>query len=247
MLVAALIVTHRGVLYSILNSCQRQPAFTLGIGRCGQRRHLQRIQGNTRVTLGHSQEMVQGILIQRHIQAAQPPRLILHGSQNNGAHLTFGQRIETENPGAGEKRGSNLKGRILGGSPDEGNCAVLNKGQNGILLGLIEAMNLINEKDGLLLVLAAAFLGFLDDAAQVSHPRRDCTDGAEVGIGGIGNNIGQGGLAAARRPPEDNRGQLASFNGPPEHAPLAHELLLADELLKIRWPHPGCQRRLLTP
>ncbi len=148
--------------------------------------------------------MIQGILIQLHIQVTQPSLFILQGSQNNGANLTFGQRVKSENPGAGEKRGSNLKGGVFRGGPDEGNRAILNKGQNGILLGLIEAMNLINKEDGLLLVHSAAFLGFLNDAPQVSHTGRDRADGAEVGIGGIGNNISQGSLAAARRPPEDN-------------------------------------------
>jgi hypothetical protein len=65
-------------------------------------------------------------------------------------------------------------------------------------------MNLIDKEDCLLLVQSAAFSGLLDYAAQVGHTGADGAYRAKVRIGAIGDNTGQSGLAAARRPPEYN-------------------------------------------
>ena len=53
---------------------------------------------------------------------------------------------------AGEERGDNLEGGVFRGGANEGDSAILNKGENRILLSLVEAVNLIYKQDSLLLV-----------------------------------------------------------------------------------------------
>ena len=49
---------------------------------------------------------------------------------------------------AGEQGGDDLEGRIFGGRADEADGAVLDVGQEGVLLGFVEAMDLVDEEDG---------------------------------------------------------------------------------------------------
>ena len=102
-----------------------------------------------------------------------------------------------------ERRGDHLERGVFSGGADEGNGSVLYIGKGGILLRFIEAMDLVDEEDSPLPVHAAAFPGFIDDAPQVGDPGCHCADGAEVRPGNAGDYIGEGGLAASRRTPED--------------------------------------------
>jgi len=42
-------------------------------------------------------------------------------------------------------------------------------GQQGVLLGFVPAVNLVDEQDGLLVVELAALLGLDNDLAQIGH------------------------------------------------------------------------------
>ncbi len=65
-----------------------------------------------------------------------------------------------------------------------------------------------------------------------------------MGIGGVGDDIGQSGLAAAGRPPENHRRDFAAFDGFAQDAPFAQDMLLPDEGVQAGGAHPGSQRRL---
>ena len=65
-------------------------------------------------------------------------------------------------------------------------------------------MNLVYEENGSLSVQLAPLSGFLDYLSQVGDAGTDGRHRAEVGIGGAGDDVSQGGLATARRSPEDD-------------------------------------------
>ena len=48
---------------------------------------------------------------------------------------------------AREQRGVDLEVRVLGGRPDQGHEAVLDRRQQSVLLGLVEAVDLVEEED----------------------------------------------------------------------------------------------------
>ena len=60
----------------------------------------------------------------------------------------FGQRLQRVDAAAGEQRGVEFEGRVLGRGADEADGAALDVGQESVLLRLVEAMNLIDEEDG---------------------------------------------------------------------------------------------------
>ena len=71
------------------------------------------------------------------------------------------------------------KERVLGGGADERYCAVLDVGQDDVLLRLVEAVYFVHEQDGCLPVHPAPVAGLGDDAAQVGHARRYRADRLE--------------------------------------------------------------------
>jgi hypothetical protein len=51
---------------------------------------------------------------------------------------------------AREEGGGDLERGVLRGGADEDNGTVLDEGEDGVLLGLVEAVDLVDEEDGLL-------------------------------------------------------------------------------------------------
>ena len=167
-----------------------------------------------------------------------------HRPPQDDLDLLRRERVQAVDAAAREQRRDDLEGRVLGGGADEGDHAVLDVGQDRVLLRLVEAMDLVDEEDGALAVHPAPLLRLVHDLAQVGHAGGDGGDGREVGAGEAGDDAGQGGLAAARRPPEDHRGHLVGLDALAQHAALAHQVLLAHELVQRARAHAGGQRRL---
>ena len=64
----------------------------------------------------------------------------------------------------------------------------------------------------------------------------------EVGLRVAGDDVGQRGLAGARRAVEDHAGQPVGLEHPPQQLARPDEMLLADELVERARPHPHGQR-----
>ncbi len=90
-----------------------------------------------------------------------------------GDDLLFGERDEGVDAAAGEERGVDLEGGILRGGADQADGAALDVGEEGVLLGLVEAVNLVDEEDG-----AGAEVGGL---FRLDHDLLDLLDAAEHG------------------------------------------------------------------
>ncbi len=124
--------------------------------------------------------------------------------------LLFGERREGVDAAAGEQRGVDLEGGVLGGGADEADGAALDVGKEGVLLGLVEAMDLVDEEDGA----RAEVRGFF----RVDHDLLDLLDAGEDGgeldeggVRGLGDDLGEGGFADAGRAPEDHGGGVVAI------------------------------------
>ncbi len=71
--------------------------------------------------------------------------------------LIFGERLQYVDAGAGEQRPIDFERGILGGGANEANVTFFHVRQEGVLLGFVEAVNLVDEDDGARAVLAGAF------------------------------------------------------------------------------------------
>src|ERR1700679_291606 len=57
--------------------------------------------------------------------------------------IGFGKSLQCVDAAAGEQSGVEFEGGILGGGADEADGTALDVGQEGVLLGLVEAMNFV--------------------------------------------------------------------------------------------------------
>ena len=60
---------------------------------------------------------------------------------------SVGQGVQHKHLAAGQQRAVDLKGGVLRGGADQNDAALFHKGQKGVLLGLVEAVNLVHKDD----------------------------------------------------------------------------------------------------
>src|SRR5262249_24425127 len=136
MLFAALVVEQDPALHGVLDRFGGQ----LSGGRGGGR-GFQRVIALAGVAVG-----INGGLVEQVVGGAQ----VEHGQGAAKKRDDFrnGEPAQGVNTGAREQSRDDLKRRVLGGGADEDNVAALDVGQERVLLSLVEAVNLIDEKDG---------------------------------------------------------------------------------------------------
>ena len=143
-----------------------------------------------------------------------------------------GGRVEAaqdEDLGAGEERGVQLERGVLGGGADEDDGALLHQGKEAVLLGAVEAVDLVDEQQrGPALGMAQA--GGLEDLLEVGDAGEDGADLDEGGVGRGGEEAGDGGLADAGRAPEDGRAERAGGEHVAERGARAEQVVLADHV-----------------
>ncbi len=113
-------------------------------------------------------------------------------------------------------------------------------GQQRVLLGPVEAVDLVQEEHGSPLV--DPLTGCGKHLSNVFDPRRGCREGLEDGIGVNGDQPGQGGLPGSRRTPQQHRDRPAGFDDAPESRFRAEQSGEADHLVEVAGTHLGCQR-----
>ena len=203
-------------------------------------RHLQHIEGRPGIPVGKPGDHVHQIVGYVNVQIPKAP-LTFQGPLKKLHQIFHGQGLHHKHSAPGQKSSVDLKGRILRGGPDEDNAPPLHIGQKSVLLCLIKAVDLIYKHHSLdshppvRLRLGHNLLDLLDAAgnrAEIDEP----------GMGPVGNDPRQRGLAHPRRPPEDHGRYLVILYEPPQHFPLPQKMLLSRKLLQILRPHPAGQR-----
>ena len=162
------------------------------------------------------------------------------------------QRVQREDPTAGEQRRVDFKRRVFGSRADESDGSVFHVGQNHILLSLVEAVNFIHEKDGGLLVQALSFSGLCYRPTQIGDAGGDGADRLKMGAGYGGDQSGKGGFSGSRRPPQQDGRDAVGVDGTAQYFAFTQDMLLAHELIEAGGAHPLGQGRdthsvLLTP
>ncbi len=160
------------------------------------------------------------------------------GPFENALDLAVAERFEDEDVTAGEQRGDDLERGVLGGGADEDDRPRLDVGEEGILLRLVEAVDLVDKDDG------PPALGEKEPAG-LFHQLLDLGDfdqhGAErdEGVPGLAlDDPGQRRLAGAGRAPEDARAVAVLVDHPPEHRLRLQQFVLAAEIGQFPGPGP---------
>ena len=115
-------------------------------------------------------------------------------------------------------------------------------GEEGVLLGLVEAMDLVEEQHGPGAVQRDPVLRLGDQRADVGDAGHDRRDRREMGTDLAGQQPGEARLAGAGRAPQDQAREVPAGDAPPQRAALTDEVRLADELVQAARAHPRGQR-----
>ena len=220
---AALVETTAAVAQQVLQ--QLHPDFATVLGQvCSV---LEKIEQTTAVTIGSSQKNLKGLVRQAEMAIAQAFR-VGKCAIDQLAHRGLVEALEHIDASTRQQRIVQFERGILGGSTDEDQRAVFHVGQERVLLALVEAMHLVDEENGATAVLSRVLLGHFDGLANLLDAGEHGGNGLEMRIGDLGQQARQGGLAYARRPPEDHRVQGALLQRLAQRLARRQHMLLAD-------------------
>lgn len=114
--------------------------------------------------------------------------------------------------------------------------------QERVLLGLVEAVHLVEEEHGGPSRDRPLLPGRLDDLPNVLHAGEHRGQRLEPRIAGRGHDAGQRRLARAGRAPEDHRVRRAGLDQARQRTPVTQEVALPDHLGQGLGPHAVGER-----
>ena len=184
----------------------------LGIGtRDGNlTRQLERRERGASVARSQRADGLNRILIGREL-ATQTLRSLERTLNECGDILVF-KMVKFHHATTREQCRVDLKVRILRRSANHNDGTVLNRMQQGVLLRLGKAVNLIDKQNGAAVIGIQARLSLVNHAAQVLHGARHGADLDKLALGMVGDNVGQRRLARTGRPVQNHARQHVVLN-----------------------------------
>ena len=140
-----------------------------------------------------------------------------------------------------QQRPVQFERRVLGRRAHQGDDPLLHEGQEAVLLGAVEAVDLVDEQQGRLAG-GAAHARRLEGLLQVGDAGEDGADLLELIARRQGQQARDGRLSGARRPPQDHRAEAAGLDHPPDRPALAQQVVLPHHLVQRTRPQPVGQR-----
>ena len=145
--------------------------------------------------------------------------------------LFGGKRVKDEDFAPGQQRAVDLEGGIFGRGAHENDRALLDKGEERVLLRLVEAMDFVDKEDRALSIRAVA-IRLLHDGANLSDPARDGGEVDELRARDLRDHVRKGRLPDAGGPPEDHRRDRVLLDHSPQDLPFAEESPLPDDFVE---------------
>ena len=126
------------------------------------------------------------------------------------------------------------------GGADQDDRAVLHVGQQHVLLGLVEAVYLVDEEDRAHAAeLVAGAVAHLADVGDVGDHARAAH---ELALRGAGDDFREGGLAAAGRTEEDDVREAVRLDDAAEELAGPEDVRLSGDLLECAGAHARRER-----
>jgi hypothetical protein len=231
--VRRLVVERHALLHRAGQSLRVERSTTLR----HRREHLfQHVEEIAAIAIRHADHGVPRGCVRR-----QRPPLEDFRSPDQRLHRLGVEPVQHQNLRAGEKRPIQLEARIFRRGADENDRSVLHIGKKGILLGLVEAVDLVHEQER-----AAPLLPpdprLLEHFLEVGHTGENGGDLLEGQSRLARKQPGDRRLARAGRPPQDDGRYAARGQHPRDHAVGAHEVVLSHDVGQLLRAQPVRQR-----
>ena len=164
------------------------------------------------------------------------PFVLVQGAVDHLFELLAPKSLQDIDLTPGQQRGDDLETGVLRGGADEGHRTALDGAQEAVLLGLGEAVNLVDEQHRPRAEHALA-LRAVDDLADFLDAAANGAELVKGPTGGFRHQAGQGGLSDPRRAPQDHRRQLTGLQGAAQRGIRPDEVGLSDVVLEAPWAH----------
>ncbi len=168
MLFTSLVVEEGAVLRQVGNERRIDPTGRRGGGPC----KLQQVQGDSRIAVRVARDSHQRLFLRCESQRPKPAFLILECPAEDAHHHLGAERLQHVHFRARQQRGVHLERGVLRRCADEHDIAPFDAREKGVLLGLVEPVNLVYEQDRATSQPSASLLGF-------RHHRADFLDAGE--------------------------------------------------------------------
>ena len=206
--------------------------------------HFERGEHVAGVAVGAGHEVGGGVVVDGEVVVTEASR-VLEGPVDELAERVGPELLEAEQARARQERSGEREEGVLGGGADQHEEAFLDVRKEGVLLGAVEAVDLVEEEDGALAVLPEPAAGPRRDVADVLDAGADRRERLEGLAGRAGDEAGDGGLAGPGWAPQHDRGEPVGFDQRSERLPRAEQLGLADDLVEAAGAQAGRERRAL--
>src|SRR5262249_14887426 len=159
------------------------------------------------------------------------------GPLENPYDLLDGEGPQHEHLRARQQRSIHLKRGIFCRRADEDDVARLDARKEGVLLRLVESVNLVDEHDGPPARRSPELLGSAHDLSNLLDARKDCAERHEARLRRVGDDSSERGLAGAWWTPQDEGLEDVTIDGFPQRLARGQKIVLADKLAECFRPH----------
>ena len=173
---------------------------------------------------------MQSVVGYRNLFAAEALRTCYRAAEQL-EYIVLRKRLEHEDLAPREQSPVDLERGVLGRRPDKDDAPLFDEGQESILLRLVEAVYLVDEKDRLFAV-NAVLVGALHHLADLLDPAGDGGKVDERGVCAVRYDVGESGLPYSGRAPEDHRGDHVAFDDAAQYLTRTDQMLLSDDLVE---------------
>ena len=212
-------------------------------------RDLEHVERTTTIAIGRAGEQVERRFVDLDIRPAWPAP--------TQASLRVGERATHDLGGVGglqcaqhihprprQQCAHHLEGRVLGGRTDEHQRAVLDVRQEGVLLGFVEAVHLVEEQHRAPTGRGPLGLRLFDRGAYVFDARHHRRQGDELRVRPLCDKAREGGLSGPGRPPQHHRVQAAGLERDAQRFAGPEHLRLTDDVGDAARSHPVRERTI---
>lgn len=220
------LVVQRGALLDVVGErggVQRSPGLGLGEG-VELFGHVEEVAA---VAVGHGDQGVAGVVVQGQSVAGE-----VLGAVEERGQRGFVEALEDEDLGPGQEGAVEFEAGVLRGGADQDDRAVLDVGQEAVLLGAVEAVDLVDEQQGALADGAPAACGG-EDLPQLGDAGEGGRHRLEGQVGGVRQEPGNGRLSDAGRPPQDGGAETLLGDHAAQRGVRGQEVVLSDDLVQL--------------
>jgi hypothetical protein len=144
--IALLVVQNRTLLNRFFGDGQVDRDHAVVIGRCGLNSELEGIEQAAGIATGHVDQVIDGCIADDDLAFAVAPLVVAQGPLQQLAQMLGFERSEPKQSRTTHQGLVDLKERVFGGRSDQVQRAVLDPGQQRVLLCTVEAVHLVDEQ-----------------------------------------------------------------------------------------------------